>query len=120
MSSLGDYMPNSLLEWSPAIGAGVQGVGALAARMFLSPDSWFARHSEVTGVFAAVLWTSKWSFSPLLPFAALILGSIFGFCSGAIIGTYAHEYVALIFVNVVSGLVWYFVNEIVVCLRRDK
>jgi hypothetical protein len=64
MSSLGDYMPNSLLEWSPAIGAGVQGVGALAARMFLSPDSWFARHSEVTGVFAAVLAAGGMALSP--------------------------------------------------------
>ena len=64
MSSLGDYMPNSLMEWSPAIGAGVQGAGALAARMFLSPDSWFARHSEVTGVLAAVLAAGGMALSP--------------------------------------------------------
>lgn len=52
MSNLGgfmDYAPRGLLEAAPLIGSGAASSGAVLARMFATPGSWFARNPDVTG-----------------------------------------------------------------------
>lgn len=53
MSNLGgfmDYAPRGLLEAAPLIGSGAASSGAVLARMFATPGSWFARHADMTGL----------------------------------------------------------------------
>lgn len=51
---LGAFMPQSVVEYSPFIGAGASGLGATLARKGVLP-AWFSARPETTGFIASVL-----------------------------------------------------------------